>query len=162
MSLLLINSFVYPVQFKLEDIAPNQSTILPSAPAVMAAVNLAGGAQRRISSGPNARKYKLYTHQPESIDIISFHLLVNASNQSLNSVGRPVSAPSETINNSAYVTPPARRYTETSSAAAAAAATTTTGAAATTTTATPTTANSVSASSANHAAAASSHDDKGN
>lgn len=60
-------SIEYPVQFKLEDITsggtypPNQSTILPSAPAVMAAVNLAstagGGAQRRISSGPNARKF---------------------------------------------------------------------------------------------------------
>lgn len=88
-----------------------------------------------------------------------FSLTVNASNQSLNSVGRPVSAPSETINNSAYVTPPARRYAETSTATGA---TTTTGAtSAATATATPTT-NSVSASSGNHAAAASSHDDKGN
>lgn len=88
-----------------------------------------------------------------------FSLTVNASNQSLNSVGRPVSAPSETINNSAYVTPPARRYAETSPATGA---TTTTGAtSAATATATPTT-NSVSASSGNHAAAASSHDDKGN
>lgn len=88
-----------------------------------------------------------------------FSLTVNASNQSLNSVGRPVSAPSETINNSAYVTPPARRYAETSTATGA---TTTTGAtSAATATATPTT-NSVSASTGNHAAAASSHDDKGN
>ncbi|XP_034480530.1 protein phosphatase 1 regulatory subunit 12A isoform X12 [Drosophila innubila] len=124
--------------FKLEDITsggtypPNQSTIIPSAPAVMAAVNLANtaGAQRRISSGPNA---------------------LNASNQSLNSVGRPVSAPSETINNSAYMTPPARRY-ETTSAA--------------TTTATTTANNSASAAaSANHATASSattSHVDKDN
>lgn len=89
-----------------------------------------------------------------------FSLTVNASNQSLNSVGRPVSAPSETINNSAYVTPPARRYAETSTATGA--TTTTTGAtSAATATATQTT-NSVSASSGNHAAAASSHDDKGN
>ncbi|XP_034480534.1 protein phosphatase 1 regulatory subunit 12A isoform X16 [Drosophila innubila] len=125
-------------KFKLEDITsggtypPNQSTIIPSAPAVMAAVNLANtaGAQRRISSGPNA---------------------LNASNQSLNSVGRPVSAPSETINNSAYMTPPARRY-ETTSAA--------------TTTATTTANNSASAAaSANHATASSattSHVDKDN
>ncbi|KAM8709728.1 hypothetical protein ACLKA7_016524 [Drosophila subpalustris] len=130
-------------KFKLEDITsggtypPSQSTIIPSAPAVMAAVNLAStaGAQRRISSGPNA---------------------LNASNQSLNSVGRPVSAPSETINNSAYVTPPARRYAETTSAA-----TTTT-----ITTATTTANNSASAAaSANHATASSataSHVDKDN
>ncbi|KAL7733453.1 hypothetical protein ACLKA6_004932 [Drosophila palustris] len=130
-------------KFKLEDITsggtypPNQSTIIPSAPAVMAAVNLAStaGAQRRISSGPNA---------------------LNASNQSLNSVGRPVSAPSETINNSAYVTPPARRYAETTSAAPTT----------TTTTATTTANNSASAAaSANHATASSataSHVDKDN
>ncbi|KAH8395284.1 hypothetical protein KR222_008191 [Zaprionus bogoriensis] len=134
-------------KFKLEDITsggtypPNQSTIIPSAPAVMAAVNLAstaGGAQRRISSGPNA---------------------LNASNQSLNSVGRPVSAPSETINNTAYVTPPARRYETTATAAATAVAAAT--AATTATTATTAANNSASASSANHAAA-SSHDDKDN
>ncbi|XP_064540111.1 protein phosphatase 1 regulatory subunit 12C isoform X14 [Drosophila montana] len=130
-------------KFKLEDITsggtypPNQSTIIPSAPAVMAAVNLASttGNPRRISSGPNA---------------------LNASNQSLNSVGRPVSAPSESINNSAYVTPPARRY-ETSTLATAASTTATT----TATTAT----NSASASSANHGTATSStpgHDDKDN
>lgn len=62
----LINTclILQTVQFKLEDITsggtypPNQSTIIPSAPAVMAAVNLAStaGSQRRISSGPNARK----------------------------------------------------------------------------------------------------------
>jgi len=53
------------MQFKLEDITsggtypPNNSTIIPSAPAVMAAVNLSTttGVQRRISSGPNARKF---------------------------------------------------------------------------------------------------------
>ncbi|KRF84405.1 uncharacterized protein Dvir_GJ13261, isoform F [Drosophila virilis] len=129
--------------FKLEDITsggtypPNQSTIIPSAPAVMAAVNLASttGNPRRISSGPNA---------------------LNASNQSLNSVGRPVSAPSESSNNSAYVTPPARRY-ETSTLGTAASTTATT----TATTAT----NSASASSANHGTATSStpgHDDKDN
>ncbi|XP_051862089.1 protein phosphatase 1 regulatory subunit 12C isoform X10 [Drosophila albomicans] len=136
-------------KFKLEDITsggsypPNQSTIIPSAPAVMAAVNLAStaGTQRRISSGPNA---------------------LNASNQSLNSIGRPVSAPSETIN--AYVTPPARQRYETSSAAAAAAAATTT---AGTTTATSTANNSASAASANHASATASsattsHEDKDN
>ncbi|XP_017956799.1 protein phosphatase 1 regulatory subunit 12A isoform X24 [Drosophila navojoa] len=132
-------------KFKLEDITsggtypPNQSTIIPSAPAVMAAVNLAStaGSQRRISSGPNA---------------------LNASNQSLNSVGRPVSAPSESINNSAYVTPPARRY-ETSTLPATA----TTTATATTATTTATTANNsaTSASSANHATATS-HEDKDN
>ncbi|XP_070064551.1 protein phosphatase 1 regulatory subunit 12A isoform X9 [Drosophila virilis] len=130
-------------KFKLEDITsggtypPNQSTIIPSAPAVMAAVNLASttGNPRRISSGPNA---------------------LNASNQSLNSVGRPVSAPSESSNNSAYVTPPARRY-ETSTLGTAASTTATT----TATTAT----NSASASSANHGTATSStpgHDDKDN
>ncbi|XP_030570029.1 protein phosphatase 1 regulatory subunit 12A isoform X9 [Drosophila novamexicana] len=130
-------------KFKLEDITsggtypPNQSTIIPSAPAVMAAVNLASttGNPRRISSGPNA---------------------LNASNQSLNSVGRPVSAPSESINNSAYMTPPARRY-ETSTLGTAASTTATT----TATTAT----NSASASSANHGTATSStpgHDDKDN
>ncbi|XP_060659978.1 protein phosphatase 1 regulatory subunit 12C isoform X9 [Drosophila nasuta] len=135
-------------KFKLEDITsggsypPNQSTIIPSAPAVMAAVNLAStaGTQRRISSGPNA---------------------LNASNQSLNSIGRPVSAPSETIN--AYVTPPARQRYETSSAAAAATTTTTAG----TTTATSTANNSASAASANHASATASsattsHEDKDN
>ncbi|XP_062136532.1 protein phosphatase 1 regulatory subunit 12A isoform X12 [Drosophila sulfurigaster albostrigata] len=136
-------------KFKLEDITsggsypPNQSTIIPSAPAVMAAVNLAStaGTQRRISSGPNA---------------------LNASNQSLNSIGRPVSAPSESIN--AYVTPPARQRYETSSASAAAATTTTT---AGTTTATSTANNSASAASANHASATASsattsHEDKDN
>ncbi|XP_052845159.1 protein phosphatase 1 regulatory subunit 12A isoform X22 [Drosophila gunungcola] len=131
--------------FKLEDITsggtypPNNSTIIPSAPAVMAAVNLSTttGVQRRISSGPNA---------------------LNASNQSLNSVGRPVSAPSEGTNNSAYVTPSARKYetNATSTGANAAAATTTNS-----------TSNSVSATSANHAAATatsatSNHDDKDN
>ncbi|XP_017127073.1 protein phosphatase 1 regulatory subunit 12B isoform X15 [Drosophila elegans] len=130
--------------FKLEDITsggtypPNNSTIIPSAPAVMAAVNLSTtGVQRRISSGPNA---------------------LNASNQSLNSVGRPVSAPSEGTNNSAYVTPSARKYeTNATSTAANAAAVTTTNS----------TSNSVSANSANHAAATatsatSNHDDKDN
>ncbi|XP_052845152.1 protein phosphatase 1 regulatory subunit 12C isoform X15 [Drosophila gunungcola] len=132
-------------KFKLEDITsggtypPNNSTIIPSAPAVMAAVNLSTttGVQRRISSGPNA---------------------LNASNQSLNSVGRPVSAPSEGTNNSAYVTPSARKYetNATSTGANAAAATTTNS-----------TSNSVSATSANHAAATatsatSNHDDKDN
>ncbi|XP_017862770.1 PREDICTED: protein phosphatase 1 regulatory subunit 12A isoform X24 [Drosophila arizonae] len=131
-------------KFKLEDITsggtypPNQSTIIPSAPAVMAAVNLAStaGSQRRISSGPNA---------------------LNASNQSLNSVGRPVSAPSESINNSAYVTPPARRY-ETSTLPATA---TTTATATTATTATTANNSATSASSANHATATS-HEDKDN
>ncbi|XP_017043144.1 protein phosphatase 1 regulatory subunit 12B isoform X15 [Drosophila ficusphila] len=130
--------------FKLEDITsggtypPNNSTIIPSAPAVMAAANLSTttGVQRRISSGPNA---------------------LNASNQSLNSVGRPVSAPSEATNNSAYVSPSARKYetnaTSTGANSAAAAATTNS------------TSNSVSATSANHAAATatnatSNHDDK--
>ncbi|XP_030081537.1 protein phosphatase 1 regulatory subunit 12A isoform X9 [Drosophila hydei] len=130
--------------FKLEDITsggtypPNQSTIIPSAPAVMAAVNLAStaGSQRRISSGPNA---------------------LNASNQSLNSVGRPVSAPSESINNSAYVTPPVRRY-ETSTLPATA---TTTATATATTTATTANNSATSASSANHATATS-HEDKDN
>nr|XP_036672263.1 protein phosphatase 1 regulatory subunit 12B isoform X16 [Drosophila suzukii] len=131
--------------FKLEDITsggtypPNNSTIIPSAPAVMAAVNLSTttGVQRRISSGPNA---------------------LNASNQSLNSVGRPVSAPSEGTNNSAYVTPSARKYeaNATSTAANSTAAATTNS-----------TSNSVSATSANHAAATatsatSNHDDKDN
>ncbi|XP_043071554.1 protein phosphatase 1 regulatory subunit 12A isoform X7 [Drosophila grimshawi] len=123
--------------FKLEDITsggtypPNQSTIIPSAPAVMAAVNLAStaGSQRRISSGPNA---------------------LNASNQSLNSVGRPVSAPSESTNNSAYVTPPARRYEASTMASSA-----------TTTTATTANNSASTASSANHATATS-HDDKDN
>ncbi|XP_017043145.1 protein phosphatase 1 regulatory subunit 12B isoform X16 [Drosophila ficusphila] len=132
--------------FKLEDITsggtypPNNSTIIPSAPAVMAAANLSTttGVQRRISSGPNA---------------------LNASNQSLNSVGRPVSAPSEATNNSAYVSPSARKYetnaTSTGANSAAAAATTNS------------TSNSVSATSANHAAATatnatSNHDDKDN
>ncbi|XP_017043138.1 protein phosphatase 1 regulatory subunit 12C isoform X10 [Drosophila ficusphila] len=131
-------------KFKLEDITsggtypPNNSTIIPSAPAVMAAANLSTttGVQRRISSGPNA---------------------LNASNQSLNSVGRPVSAPSEATNNSAYVSPSARKYetnaTSTGANSAAAAATTNS------------TSNSVSATSANHAAATatnatSNHDDK--
>ncbi|XP_065721109.2 protein phosphatase 1 regulatory subunit 12B isoform X13 [Drosophila suzukii] len=132
-------------KFKLEDITsggtypPNNSTIIPSAPAVMAAVNLSTttGVQRRISSGPNA---------------------LNASNQSLNSVGRPVSAPSEGTNNSAYVTPSARKYeaNATSTAANSTAAATTNS-----------TSNSVSATSANHAAATatsatSNHDDKDN
>ncbi|XP_044314083.1 protein phosphatase 1 regulatory subunit 12B isoform X21 [Drosophila rhopaloa] len=131
--------------FKLEDITsggtypPNNSTIIPSAPAVMAAVNLSTttGVQRRISSGPNA---------------------LNASNQSLNSVGRPVSAPSEGTNNSAYVTPSARKYeTNATSAGANAVAATTINS----------TSNSVSATSANHAAATatnatSNHDDKDN
>ncbi|EDV96092.1 GH16060 [Drosophila grimshawi] len=124
-------------KFKLEDITsggtypPNQSTIIPSAPAVMAAVNLAStaGSQRRISSGPNA---------------------LNASNQSLNSVGRPVSAPSESTNNSAYVTPPARRYEASTMASSA-----------TTTTATTANNSASTASSANHATATS-HDDKDN
>ncbi|XP_017080552.1 protein phosphatase 1 regulatory subunit 12B isoform X12 [Drosophila eugracilis] len=131
--------------FKLEDITsggtypPNNSTIIPSAPAVMAAANLSTttGVQRRISSGPNA---------------------LNASNQSLNSVGRPVSAPSEATNNSAYVTPSARKY-ETNA--------TPTGANTATATTTNSTSNSVSATSANHAAATatnatSNHDDKDN
>ncbi|XP_070142171.1 protein phosphatase 1 regulatory subunit 12B isoform X19 [Drosophila kikkawai] len=131
--------------FKLEDITsggtypPNNSTIIPSAPAVMAAANLSTttGVQRRISSGPNA---------------------LNASNQSLNSVGRPVSAPSEssTNNSSAYVTPSARKYETNATSTASAAATNTN-----------TTSNSVSATSANHATTAASnatsnHDDKDN
>ncbi|KPU78751.1 uncharacterized protein Dana_GF23761, isoform L [Drosophila ananassae] len=135
-------------KFKLEDITsggtypPNNSTIIPSAPAVMAAANLstATGVQRRISSGPNA---------------------LNASNQSLNSVGRPVSAPSESTNNSSYATPAARKYETTSTG------TTTTTTAATSTT--NSSSNSVSATSANHAAATATatnatanHDDKDN
>ncbi|XP_050742371.1 protein phosphatase 1 regulatory subunit 12B isoform X15 [Drosophila biarmipes] len=131
--------------FKLEDITsggtypPNNSTIIPSAPAVMAAVNLSTttGVQRRISSGPNA---------------------LNASNQSLNSVGRPVSAPSEGTNNSAYVSPSARKYEANATATAA----NSTAAASTNSTS-----NSVSATSANHATATatnatSNHDDKDN
>ncbi|XP_037722136.1 protein phosphatase 1 regulatory subunit 12C isoform X18 [Drosophila subpulchrella] len=131
--------------FKLEDITsggtypPNNSTIIPSAPAVMAAVNLSTttGVQRRISSGPNA---------------------LNASNQSLNSVGRPVSAPSEGTNNSAYVTPSARKYEANATSTAANSTTAAT---------TNSTSNSVSATSANHAAATatsatSNHDDKDN
>lgn len=59
--------YLIPMQFKLEDITsggtypPNNSNIIPSAPAVMAAANLstATGVQRRISSGPNARKSSL-------------------------------------------------------------------------------------------------------
>ncbi|XP_033239422.1 protein phosphatase 1 regulatory subunit 12C isoform X12 [Drosophila pseudoobscura] len=140
--------------FKLEDntsggtYPPNNSTIIPSAPAVMAAANLSTttGIQRRISSGPNA---------------------LNASNQSLNSVGRPISAPSESTNNSsAYATPAVRKY-ETTSTGAGTGVGARVGAAATTTA--TTTANSVSATSANHAAgtaattnATSSHDDKEN
>ncbi|XP_017842673.1 protein phosphatase 1 regulatory subunit 12B isoform X13 [Drosophila busckii] len=127
--------------FKLEDITsggsypPNQSTIIPSAPAVMAAANLSNtpGVPRRISTGPNA---------------------LNASNQSLNSLGRPVSAPSESLNNSAYVTPPARKYDTSSSNSQA------------TSTATATTAATTTASSANHATASSAatnnQDDKDN
>jgi len=72
-------------------------------------------------------------------------------------VGRPVSAPSEGTNNSAYVTPSARKYeaNATSTAANSTAAATTNS-----------TSNSVSATSANHAAATatsatSNHDDKG-
>ncbi|EDW40132.1 GL25084 [Drosophila persimilis] len=141
-------------KFKLEDntsggtYPPNNSTIIPSAPAVMAAANLSTttGIQRRISSGPNA---------------------LNASNQSLNSVGRPISAPSESTNNSsAYATPAVRKY-ETTSTGAGTGVGARAGAAATTTA--TTTANSVSATSANHAAgtaattnATSSHDDKEN
>ncbi|XP_017135251.1 protein phosphatase 1 regulatory subunit 12B isoform X18 [Drosophila miranda] len=141
-------------KFKLEDntsggtYPPNNSTIIPSAPAVMAAANLSNttGIQRRISSGPNA---------------------LNASNQSLNSVGRPISAPSESTNNSsAYATPAVRKY-ETTSTGAGTGVGARAGAAATTTA--TTTANSVSATSANHAAgtaattnATSSHDDKEN
>ncbi|XP_017842682.1 protein phosphatase 1 regulatory subunit 12A isoform X20 [Drosophila busckii] len=128
-------------KFKLEDITsggsypPNQSTIIPSAPAVMAAANLSNtpGVPRRISTGPNA---------------------LNASNQSLNSLGRPVSAPSESLNNSAYVTPPARKYDTSSSNSQA------------TSTATATTAATTTASSANHATASSAatnnQDDKDN
>ncbi|XP_041450099.1 protein phosphatase 1 regulatory subunit 12A isoform X3 [Drosophila obscura] len=135
-------------KFKLEDITgggtypPNNSTIIPSAPAVMAAANLSTttGIQRRISSGPNA---------------------LNASNQSLNSVGRPISAPSESTNNSsAYAAPALRKYETTSTGTGAGGAATTTA---------TTTSNSVSATSANHAAgtaaatnATSSHDDKEN
>ncbi|XP_039230688.1 protein phosphatase 1 regulatory subunit 12B isoform X19 [Drosophila yakuba] len=131
--------------FKLEDITsggtypPNNSTIIPSAPAVMAAANLSTttGVQRRISSGPNA---------------------LNASNQSLNSVGRPVSAPSEGTNNSAYFTPSARKF-ETNA--------TPTGATTAANSTSNSTSNSVSATNANHTAATaqnatSNHDDKDN
>ncbi|XP_034658549.1 protein phosphatase 1 regulatory subunit 12A isoform X9 [Drosophila subobscura] len=135
--------------FKLEDITsggtypPNNSTIIPSAPAVMAAANLSTttGIQRRISSGPNA---------------------LNASNQSLNSVGRPISAPSESSNHSssAYAVPAVRKYETTSTGTGVGGAATTTA---------TTTSNSVSATSANHAAgtaattnATTSHDDKEN
>ncbi|XP_043650305.1 protein phosphatase 1 regulatory subunit 12B isoform X20 [Drosophila teissieri] len=131
--------------FKLEDITsggtypPNNSTIIPSAPAVMAAANLSTttGVQRRISSGPNA---------------------LNASNQSLNSVGRPVSAPSEGTNNSAYFSPSARKF-ETNA--------TPTGATTAAITTSNSTSNSVSPTSANHTAATapnatSNHDDKDN
>ncbi|BFF98254.1 protein phosphatase 1 regulatory subunit 12B [Drosophila madeirensis] len=136
-------------KFKLEDITsggtypPNNSTIIPSAPAVMAAANLSTttGIQRRISSGPNA---------------------LNASNQSLNSVGRPISAPSESSNHSssAYAVPAVRKYETTSTGTGVGGAATTTA---------TTTSNSVSATSANHAAgtaattnATASHDDKEN
>ncbi|XP_034134052.1 protein phosphatase 1 regulatory subunit 12A isoform X20 [Drosophila guanche] len=136
-------------KFKLEDITsggtypPNNSTIIPSAPAVMAAANLSTttGIQRRISSGPNA---------------------LNASNQSLNSVGRPISAPSESSNHSssAYAVPTVRKYETTSTGTGVGGAATTTA---------TTTLNSVSATSANHAAgtaattnATTSHDDKEN
>ncbi|XP_068149790.1 protein phosphatase 1 regulatory subunit 12B isoform X11 [Drosophila tropicalis] len=111
-------------KFKLEDITsggggtypPNNTTIIPSAPAVMAAANLSTttGVQRRISSGPNA---------------------LNASNQSINSVGRPVSAPSESTNNSSYVAPPARKYETTSTGTGTGTGTTTTPATAATATA---------------------------
>uniref|UniRef100_A0A034V709 Protein phosphatase 1 regulatory subunit 12B n=1 Tax=Bactrocera dorsalis TaxID=27457 RepID=A0A034V709_BACDO len=64
-------------KFKLEDASsgntfpPNNSTIIPSAPAVIAAANLSSTiSQRRINSNS-----------------------LNSSNQSLNSIGRPVSAP---------------------------------------------------------------------
>ncbi|XP_053955753.1 protein phosphatase 1 regulatory subunit 12A isoform X7 [Anastrepha ludens] len=67
-------------KFKLEDASsgstfpPNNSTIIPSAPAVIAAANLSSTiSQRRINSNS-----------------------LNSSNQSLNSVGRPVSAPANT------------------------------------------------------------------
>ncbi|XP_030373114.1 protein phosphatase 1 regulatory subunit 12C isoform X11 [Scaptodrosophila lebanonensis] len=108
--------------FKLEDnYPPNNSTIIPSAPAVIAAATT--GSQRRISSGSNA---------------------LNASNQSLNSVGRPVSAPSvgsqnENTNNSAFVLPPARKYDSSTTTATANTANST---------ATANTANSTAASAA--------------
>ncbi|EDW80091.2 uncharacterized protein Dwil_GK24127 [Drosophila willistoni] len=125
--------------FKLEDITsggggtypPNNTTIIPSAPAVMAAANLSTttGVQRRISSGPNA---------------------LNASNQSINSVGRPVSAPSESTNNSSYVAPPARKYETTSTGTG------------TGTTTTPATA-AAAAATANHATTTTANnDDKDN
>ncbi|XP_070135381.1 protein phosphatase 1 regulatory subunit 12B isoform X10 [Drosophila bipectinata] len=133
--------------FKLEDITsggtypPNNSTIIPSAPAVMAAANLstATGVQRRISSGPNA---------------------LNASNQSLNSVGRPVSAPSESTNNSSYATPAARKYETTATSTG-----TTTTVATTNSSSSASSSNSVSGTSANHATATNAtanHDDKDN
>ncbi|XP_030373110.1 protein phosphatase 1 regulatory subunit 12C isoform X8 [Scaptodrosophila lebanonensis] len=109
-------------KFKLEDnYPPNNSTIIPSAPAVIAAATT--GSQRRISSGSNA---------------------LNASNQSLNSVGRPVSAPSvgsqnENTNNSAFVLPPARKYDSSTTTATANTANST---------ATANTANSTAASAA--------------
>ncbi|XP_017101376.2 protein phosphatase 1 regulatory subunit 12B isoform X9 [Drosophila bipectinata] len=134
-------------KFKLEDITsggtypPNNSTIIPSAPAVMAAANLstATGVQRRISSGPNA---------------------LNASNQSLNSVGRPVSAPSESTNNSSYATPAARKYETTATSTG-----TTTTVATTNSSSSASSSNSVSGTSANHATATNAtanHDDKDN
>ncbi|XP_065360538.1 protein phosphatase 1 regulatory subunit 12B isoform X9 [Calliphora vicina] len=63
-------------KFKLEDATsgntypPNNSTIIPSAPAVIAAAN--SMSQRRVNSSNNT---------------------ISSSNQSLNSIGRPVSAP---------------------------------------------------------------------
>ncbi|XP_037936742.1 protein phosphatase 1 regulatory subunit 12A isoform X8 [Teleopsis dalmanni] len=68
--------------FKLEDAStgttfpPNNSTIIPSAPAVIAAANLSSASQRRIGGTGGS---------------------LTSSNQSLNSIGRPVSAPVNSI-----------------------------------------------------------------
>ncbi|XP_037936740.1 protein phosphatase 1 regulatory subunit 12B isoform X6 [Teleopsis dalmanni] len=69
-------------KFKLEDAStgttfpPNNSTIIPSAPAVIAAANLSSASQRRIGGTGGS---------------------LTSSNQSLNSIGRPVSAPVNSI-----------------------------------------------------------------
>uniref|UniRef100_A0A0A1XCR6 Protein phosphatase 1 regulatory subunit 12B n=1 Tax=Zeugodacus cucurbitae TaxID=28588 RepID=A0A0A1XCR6_ZEUCU len=129
-------------KFKLEDASsgntfpPNNSTIIPSAPAVIAAANLSSTiSQRRINSNS-----------------------LNSSNQSLNSIGRPVSAPvnattsTTLLNNDAHsegVSIFGRRLTggstnSTYSATTPAATTTTSTASTTTANVTAATANSTS------------------
>ncbi|XP_067613482.1 protein phosphatase 1 regulatory subunit 12A isoform X5 [Eurosta solidaginis] len=139
-------------KFKLEDASSgntfpsNNSTIIPSAPAVIAAANLSSTiSQRRINSNS-----------------------LNSSNQSLNSVGRPVSAP---VNASTSTTALhsdgdgvsifSRRLTAGGYSSSSSIATTTPTATATTSaTATTTTATGTSAASV--ASASKANDDKDN